>query len=176
MDETPNERVTVKVASVVQWEPHSSLCKCALDFQFVPHLNTKILTYSLICLWFFALNGPWWFSPSTSLVLCCLIGKGGGVRPRQGGQGISPLFQSSVLENACLNSFEQSQDMYRGWGSSVGITAGCWLNDWGSILVRGNIFLFSTMKLTSRLDLVLRSRMVELYLHSPICLHGIVLN
>jgi hypothetical protein len=32
------------------------------------------------------------------------------------------------------------------------------------------------MKLTTHLCLVPRSRMAELYLHSPICLHGIVLN
>jgi hypothetical protein len=30
--------------------------------------------------------------------------------------------------------------------------------------------------LTTHLHLVLRSRMVELYLHSPTCFHGIVLN
>jgi hypothetical protein len=32
------------------------------------------------------------------------------------------------------------------------------------------------VKLTARLNIVLRSRMVELCLHYPICLHGIVLN
>jgi hypothetical protein len=32
------------------------------------------------------------------------------------------------------------------------------------------------IKLTTYLHLVPRSRKVELYLHSPICLHGIVLN
>jgi hypothetical protein len=32
------------------------------------------------------------------------------------------------------------------------------------------------MKLTTHLHLVLRSRMMELYLHSPICVHGMVLN
>jgi hypothetical protein len=32
------------------------------------------------------------------------------------------------------------------------------------------------VKLTTHLYLVPRSRMLELYLHSPICLHGIVLN
>jgi hypothetical protein len=32
------------------------------------------------------------------------------------------------------------------------------------------------VKLISRLYLVPSSRMMELYLHSPICLHGIVLN
>jgi hypothetical protein len=32
------------------------------------------------------------------------------------------------------------------------------------------------VKLTTHLHLVLRSRMIELYDHSPICLHGIVLN
>jgi hypothetical protein len=32
------------------------------------------------------------------------------------------------------------------------------------------------VKLTTHLQLVPRSRMVELYLRSPICLHGIVLN
>jgi hypothetical protein len=31
-------------------------------------------------------------------------------------------------------------------------------------------------KLTTHFHLVPRSRMVELYLHSPICLHGIVLK
>jgi hypothetical protein len=32
------------------------------------------------------------------------------------------------------------------------------------------------VKLTTSLHLVPRSRMVELYLHSPMCLHGVVLN
>jgi hypothetical protein len=32
------------------------------------------------------------------------------------------------------------------------------------------------VKLTTDLHLVPRPRVVELYLHSPICLHGIVLN
>jgi hypothetical protein len=32
------------------------------------------------------------------------------------------------------------------------------------------------MKLTTHLRLMPRSRMAELYLHSPICLHGILLN
>jgi hypothetical protein len=32
------------------------------------------------------------------------------------------------------------------------------------------------VKLTTHLHLVPKSRMVELYLHSPICLHGIVVN
>jgi hypothetical protein len=33
-----------------------------------------------------------------------------------------------------------------------------------------------TMKLTTLLHALSRTRMVELYLHSPKCLHGIVLN
>jgi hypothetical protein len=32
------------------------------------------------------------------------------------------------------------------------------------------------LKLTTHFHLVLRPRMVELYLHSPICLHGVVLH
>jgi hypothetical protein len=32
------------------------------------------------------------------------------------------------------------------------------------------------VKLTTHLNLVQRLRMVELHLHSPICLHGVVLN
>jgi hypothetical protein len=32
------------------------------------------------------------------------------------------------------------------------------------------------LKLTTPLYLVSRTRMAELYLHSPICLHGVVLN
>jgi hypothetical protein len=39
----------------------------------------------------------------------------------------------------------------------------------GSVVVGG-------MKLTTHFHLVLRSRMVEIHLHSPICLHDIVLN
>jgi hypothetical protein len=32
------------------------------------------------------------------------------------------------------------------------------------------------MKLTTHLHPLPRSRMMELYLHSPLCLHGVVLN
>jgi hypothetical protein len=77
--------------------------------------------------------------------------------------------------------------------SSVGIVVGYRLDGWGSNPGRGTIFLFST---TSRPALwsiqphiqrvpgvsstVIKwpghEGMVELYLHSPICLHGIVFN
>jgi hypothetical protein len=79
------------------------------------------------------------------------------------------------------------------------------LNDPGSVPGRGKIFLsfvtsrsilglthpliqwvpgviswglkrLKCVKLTPRLHLVPRSRMSELYLHSPTCLHGVVLN
>jgi hypothetical protein len=89
--------------------------------------------------------------------------------------------------------------------SSVGIATSCRLDVWGSILGRLKGF-FSTLqcpgglsgqpsllyegyqwfyprghsgrsvKLTPHVHLVLKSRMVGLYLHSPKCLHGIVLR
>jgi hypothetical protein len=84
--------------------------------------------------------------------------------------------------------------------SSVGIETGYGLDGRVSIPGQGKYFsVFSTafrqalrsiqhpiqwvrgeispgVKVATHLHLVLRSRMVELYLHSPICLHGIVLN
>jgi hypothetical protein len=55
------------------------------------------------------------------------------------------------------------------WNNSVCAVTGYGLDDWDSAPSRG-------VKLTTNLHLVLRPRMVELYLHSPICLDGIVLN
>jgi hypothetical protein len=89
------------------------------------------------------------------------------------------------------------------WDSSVGIVVGYGLDGLGSIPGSARFFsypqhpdqfwgppsLLSNLqgalplgikwqehKLTTHLHLVLRSRKVELYLHSPKCLHGIVLN
>jgi hypothetical protein len=80
---------------------------------------------------------------------------------------------------------------------SVGTVTGYRLDDWGSILSRGKRFLSIAQRpdllwsppsllpngqgrrciqLTTHLHLVLKSRLVELYLHSPICLHVVVLN
>jgi hypothetical protein len=86
---------------------------------------------------------------------------------------------------------------------SVDIAVSYGLDGWGSIPRRGKIFLFSTasrpalgptqstiqqvpgvISLAARpsgweadhLNPVLRSRMMELYLHFPICLHDIVFN
>jgi hypothetical protein len=83
--------------------------------------------------------------------------------------------------------------------SSVGIVSGCWLDGWRSNLCRDNIFLFSKaskpalgptqnpikwvpgtlspiLKQATHLNLVPRSRMVELHIHSPIRLHCVILN
>jgi hypothetical protein len=83
--------------------------------------------------------------------------------------------------------------------NGVSKAKGYGLHGRGSIAGRGKIFLFSTacrltsrpaqppiqwvpgafslgVKLTTHLHLLPRSRMVELYLHSLICLNGIVLN
>jgi hypothetical protein len=78
--------------------------------------------------------------------------------------------------------------------SSVGIVTGYMLDGPGSIpgsarflispqrpdRLCGPLSLLSNgyrgVKLTTHLHLVPRSRMVELYLHSPICLHSVVLN
>jgi hypothetical protein len=93
---------------------------------------------------------------------------------------------------------------WKSWDSIVGITKGDGLDGRGSISWKDKIFLFSIasrpavgptqppiqwvpwalspggkrqgVKLTTHLHLVPRSRMVELYLHSPVCLYGIVLN
>jgi hypothetical protein len=46
----------------------------------------------------------------------------------------------------------------------------------GSFPGGGGEYSGGSVKLTTHLHLVPRSRMVELYLHSPICLHGIVLK
>jgi hypothetical protein len=45
--------------------------------------------------------------------------------------------------------------------------------DWG-LISQG--WHSKAMKLTTHLHLVLRLRILELYLHSPICLHGMVLD
>jgi hypothetical protein len=65
------------------------------------------------------------------------------------------------------------------WDTSVGIATGYGLdgilsNGYRGLYPRG--YSGRGMKLTTDLHLVPRSRMVELYLYSPICLHGIVLN
>jgi hypothetical protein len=60
--------------------------------------------------------------------------------------------------------------------SLVSIAMGYRLDGQGLIPGRGKeSFLSPGVKLTTHLHLVPRSRMVELYLHSPICLHGVVL-
>jgi hypothetical protein len=87
----------------------------------------------------------------------------------------------------------ESRDSTLGTAMSYGLDGG------SSIPGRGNILLFSIaprpalgptklstqwvpgalppgIKLTTHLYLVLRLRMVELYLHSPICIQGVVLN
>jgi hypothetical protein len=85
----------------------------------------------------------------------------------------------------------------RSRGSSVGIAIGNELDGRGSIPSRGHIFFSAAQrpdllwirpdsysmhidgrraKLTTHLHLVPRSRMVELYLHFLIRLHGVVLN
>jgi hypothetical protein len=49
--------------------------------------------------------------------------------------------------------------------------------DWGStVLFNVEPWNFLGVKLTTQLHLVPRSRTVELYLHSPTCLHGIMLH
>jgi hypothetical protein len=86
------------------------------------------------------------------------------------------------------------------WDSSVGIVTGYGLDGLGSYPIRGKVFLFSMMSkpalgptqpliqwvlgaiapgskvvVAGSFHLELWSRVVELYLHSPICPHGIVL-
>jgi hypothetical protein len=87
-----------------------------------------------------------------------------------------PKVPERKLKKKCYNS--------RDWDSSVVIATDKLLNGQSLIPGRGKMFFFIhnvqtwlwAMKLTTLLILVPRSRMVELYLDSPIRLHGIVFN
>jgi hypothetical protein len=68
----------------------------------------------------------------------------------------------SITDKARFFSSAQRPD--RLWGSPSLLSSGYrWQSSWG-------------MKLTTHLHLMPRSRLAELYLHSPLCLHGIMLN
>jgi hypothetical protein len=55
-----------------------------------------------------------------------------------------------------------------------------WISNANSHSNKRSVSLFSNLgldvKLTFKFNLVLRSRMMELFLHYPICLHGVMLN
>jgi hypothetical protein len=67
-------------------------------------------------------------------------------------------------------------------GKRFSLLHNVWLWSLASLLSKGYRRLFSRrlkgmgVKLTIHLHLVVRARMVELYLHSPIRLHGVMLN
>jgi hypothetical protein len=80
---------------------------------------------------------------------------------------------SSVLSMDIALRFIYSRD------SSIGIATSYGLGGLLDSQQRKQIFLFSTTssaKLTTHLHLLLKSRKVELYLHYPISLHGVLLN